>query len=97
MDSSSITIVVGIPGSGKTSILESALRRDPSLQVLNYGKAMLDVAHPVVGGLANEWVSYILSEEAYRTGRYEASVSFYGEKLGPTIVQGALAGVANLK
>ena len=51
----------------------------------------------MIVGLANEWVSYNLTEEAYRSGRYEASVSFYGEKLGPTIVQGALAGVAKLE
>ena len=81
-------VVIGIPGEMAAGL---------GLSLKAKAKEMLNVAHPVIGGLANEWVSYILSEEAYRSGRYEASVSFYGEKLGPTIVQGALAGVANLK
>jgi Neutral/alkaline non-lysosomal ceramidase, N-terminal len=41
-----------------------------------------------IGGLADEWVSYILSAEEYRKGGYEASMSFYGEDLGKTIVEG---------
>lgn len=46
------------------------------------------VKHPVIGGLANEWISYILSPEQYNgDGGYEASVSFYGETLGPVIVK----------
>jgi hypothetical protein len=81
-------VVIGIPG-------EMAAGLGLGLKVKT--KELLGVAHPVIGGLANEWVSYILSEQAYRTGRYEASVSFYGETLGPTIVEGALTGVANLK
>jgi hypothetical protein len=44
--------------------------------------------YPVIGGLANEWISYILSEEAYESGGYEASVSFYGDGLGSTIADG---------
>jgi hypothetical protein len=53
-------------------------------------------AHPVIGGLANEWVSYILTADAYRAGHYEASISFYGETLGATITKGALDGVRAL-
>lgn len=46
------------------------------------------VEFPVIGGLANEWISYILSPEQYNgDGGYEASVSFYGESLGPVIVE----------
>ncbi len=46
------------------------------------------VEYPVIGGLANEWISYILSPEQYNgDGGYEASVSFYGESLGPVIVE----------
>jgi hypothetical protein len=53
--------------------------------------------HPVIGGLADVWVSYILPTEEYRRGGYESSVSFYGETLGDTIVTGALAGVTKLE
>jgi neutral ceramidase len=81
-------VVIGIPGEMAAGL---------GLHVKARAREILGAEHPVIGGLANEWVSYILSEEAYQKGRYEASVSFYGEKLGPSIVQGALAGVANLK
>jgi len=48
------------------------------------------VPYPVIGGLANEWISYIMSAEQYQRGGYEASVSFYGPDLGKTIVEGML-------
>jgi neutral ceramidase len=48
------------------------------------------VKHPVIGGFANEWISYILSAEEYEKGGYEASVSFYGPGLGESIVEGVL-------
>ena len=47
----------------------------------------------MIGGLADVWISYMLPAEEYRRGGYESSVSFYGEKLGDTIVAGAIAGV----
>ncbi|MFC2123371.1 neutral/alkaline non-lysosomal ceramidase N-terminal domain-containing protein [Bacteroidota bacterium] len=45
------------------------------------------IKYPVIGGLANQWISYILSEEEYNKGGYEASVSFYGKDLGNVIVK----------
>ena len=48
------------------------------------------INYPVIGGLANQWVSYILSEEEYEKSGYEASVSFYGKELGNVIVKGML-------
>ena len=50
-----------------------------------------------IGGLADEWVSYILPAEEYRKGGYEASVSFYGETLGTTIVEGVVRAASGLK
>jgi len=50
-----------------------------------------------IGGLADEWVSYILPAEEYRKGGYEASVSFYGETLGGTIVESVVRGVGKLQ
>jgi hypothetical protein len=52
--------------------------------------------HPVIGGLADVWISYIFPAEEYRRGGYESSVSFCGEKLGDAIVSGAIAGVEEL-
>ena len=44
-----------------------------------------------IGGLANEWISYILSANQYNNGAgYESSVSFYGDGLGKVIVDGML-------
>jgi len=81
-------VVIGIPGE-----MAAGLGRN----VKSNAKQITGAKHPVIGGLANEWISYILTAEAYRQGRYESSVSFYGETLGPTIVKGALDGVRNLK
>jgi hypothetical protein len=48
------------------------------------------IEYPVIGGLANEWISYILTEDEYGQGGYETSVSFYGPSLGETIHSGML-------
>ncbi len=50
-----------------------------------------------IGGLADEWVSYILPAEEYRKGGYEASMSFYGETLGNTLVEGIARSARGLK
>lgn len=52
--------------------------------------------HVVIGGLADEWTSYILALEEYHKGGYEASMSFYGDGLGPVIVDGVARGGATL-
>lgn len=57
----------------------------------------LGVRYPVIGGLADEWVSYILSARQYQTGGYESTISFYGEKLGETVVEAVVKNAAGLK
>ena len=52
--------------------------------------------NPVIGGLADQWISYMLPTEEYRRGGYESSVSFDGETLGDTVVNGAIAGVREM-
>ena len=47
--------------------------------------------HPIIVGLGNEWISYILNEEEYYQGGYEPGVSFYGDQLGPMITKQAIA------
>lgn len=73
-------LIVAAPGE-LTSIL--------GLKVKNK-LSQLGIKYPVIGGLANEWISYIVSTEQYNKGGYETSVSFYGPDLGDTIVQGML-------
>lgn len=48
------------------------------------------IKYPVIGGLANQWISYILSGEEYDKSGYEASVSFYGKELGSVMVKAML-------
>ena len=45
-----------------------------------------EIEFVTIGGLANEWISYMLSKEEYEKGGYETSVSFYGPTLGPLVV-----------
>ena len=80
-------LIVGIPGE-MAAELGRSIKQDASKQT--------GAAYPVIGGLADEWDSYILPQAEYHRGGYEASVSFYGETLGATIVEGALRGVSFL-
>ena len=80
-------VIVGIPGE---------LAAKLGLHIKAETERITGATHAMIGGLANEWISYILTPKAYRAGRYEASVSFYGETLGPVIVKGALDGVRAL-
>jgi hypothetical protein len=66
------------------------------LKIKSDAKRTSGARHPVIGGLADVWISYILPTDEYRRGGYEASMSFYGETLGDTIVNGALDGVKEL-
>ncbi len=74
-------IISGIPGE-MTAILGQKIKK--SLK----GKGISYVA---IGGLANEWISYILSRDQYLLGEgYESSVSFYGPNLGAVISDEAI-------
>ncbi len=80
-------LIVGVPGEMTTRL---------GMQVKDEAAAITGAEYAVVGGLADAWISYILSEEEYRSGGYEASVSFYGPTLGETVVAGVLEGVKQL-
>ncbi len=81
-------LILGMPGELAASLgdeLKSRVRTE------------LGLRHVVIGGLADEWTSYVLSPEEYRKGGYEASMSFYGDRLGPTLVDAIAHGAANIK
>lgn len=79
-------VLVGIPGE---LVAELGIKIKDSLKSDK-------VKHVAIGGLANEWISYILTEDEYVNGSsYEASVSFYGPKLGEIITNSAIK-TANL-
>ncbi len=76
-------LIVGIPGE---------MAAELGMQIKRGVREKTGVAHPVIGGLANEWISYIISAEEYAKGGYESSVSFYGPTLADTVIQAALQG-----
>jgi hypothetical protein len=56
-------------------------------------KASLESAgakHPIIVGLGNEWISYMMPPEEFDQGGYEPGVSFYGPSLGPEVVRQAI-------
>lgn len=81
-------MIIGVPG-------EMAAELGRSIKQTAAQK--LGVKYPTIGGLADEWDSYILPAAEYRSGGYEASVSFYGETLGTTIVEGISKGLSEFK
>lgn len=44
-------------------------------------------AHPIIVGLGNEWISYMMPPEEFDQGGYEPGVSFYGVRLGPEVIE----------
>jgi neutral ceramidase len=80
-------LIVGIPGEMAASL---------GMKIKSEAGRTTGAKNPVIGGLADQWISYMLPAEEYRRGGYESSVSFYGETLGDTIVNGAIAGASQL-
>lgn len=70
-------VIVGVPGE---------LAAELGLEIKQRVAKSTGATCPTIGGLADEWVSYILSATEHQQGGYEASVSFYGPTLGRTIV-----------
>lgn len=66
-------LIAGVPGE-MTAVLGRKIK-----QSLSTG----EVKNIAIGGLANEWISYILDEDQYLHGEgYESSMSFFGPDLG---------------
>ncbi len=81
-------VILGVPGEMAAQLGMAAKAQ---------ARAITGAGSITIGGLADEWVSYILPAEEYRKGGYEASVSFYGEELGATIGQGVIRAASGLK
>ncbi len=80
-------LIVGIPGEMAASL---------GMKIKSEAARITGAKNAVIGGLADQWISYMLPAEEYRRGGYESSVSFYGETLGDTMVAGAIAGVSEI-
>ena len=70
-------LIVGVPGE-----MAAELGKNIKEKVHNN----TEIEFVTIGGLADEWISYMLSKEEYERGGYETSVSFYGPTLGPLVV-----------
>jgi neutral ceramidase len=81
-------VVLGVPGEMTAQLGSEAKSKTRQIT----GATCVTIA-----GLADEWVSYILPAEEYRKAGYEASMSFYGETLGNTLVEGVIHGARGLK
>ena len=69
-------VFMAVPGEAITE-LGLAMKRNA---------AGFGAGYPVIVGLANEGIGYILSPEQYRLGSYESGTSFYGPQLGAILV-----------
>ena len=74
-------IICGIPGE-MTAVLGQKVKNGIKANGIKY---------VAIGGLANEWLGYILSRDQYLHGEgYESSMSFYGPDFGKVISDGAI-------
>jgi hypothetical protein len=81
-------VILGVPGE---------MAAELGMEAKSQARKITGARSVTIGGLANEWVSYILPAAEYRKGGYEASMSFYGETLGDTIVKGVVRAAQGLK
>jgi hypothetical protein len=81
-------VILGVPGE---------MAAELGMEIKTKARVITGASAVTIGGLADEWVSYILPAEEYRKGGYEASVSFYGETLGDTIMDGLVRAANGLK
>jgi len=81
-------VILGAPGEMAAQL---------GLEAKSKARQITGASCVTIGGLADEWISYILSAEEYRKGGYEASVSFYGETLGETLVEGIIHSAQGLR
>jgi len=81
-------VILGVPGE-----MAAQLGLDAKKKV----RQITGASAVTIGGLADEWVSYILPPDEYRKGGYEASVSFYGDTLGSVIMDGLIRAAGGLK
>lgn len=74
-------LIVGVPGE---------LAAGPGLRLKREARTAAHARGAIIGGLADEWISYMLDASKYERGGYEASVSFYGPTLAQVISREAV-------
>lgn len=53
----------------------------------------LSVKCPAIVALTNGWIGYIVTPEQYKAGKYEPTMSFYGDQIGVKMLEGLKAGL----
>jgi hypothetical protein len=81
-------VILGVPGE---------MAAELGLEAKRKVRDLTGASAVTIGGLADEWISYILPADEYRKGGYEASMCFYGETLGSTVVEGVVRAAGGLK
>jgi adenylate kinase len=76
-------ILVGIPGSGKTSILQEAMNQVPSLIIINYADRMLELS--AKQGVSRDMLRKMEPHEQRKAG-IEAAKTMVSQEEGVTIV-----------
>ena len=81
-------VVVGVPAE---------MAAELGLEIKAKAREATGAKQVTIGGIANEWISYALPAAEYGKGGYEASMSFYGEALGATLVDAAVKAAVGLR
>lgn len=76
-------LLIGVPCEPTASIGLAAKAMTPPPGVKTVG----------IVALTNGWLGYVLTPEQYRAGKYEATMSFYGDQGGEKILAGVKAGL----
>jgi hypothetical protein len=80
-------LLMGVPGEPTTPIGLEAKRMAREKQV----------KHPAIVALTNGWIGYLVTPEQYKAGKYEPTMSFYGDQVGVTILGGLKGGLGRIK
>jgi hypothetical protein len=76
-------LLIGVPCEPTASIGLTAKAMTPPPGVKTVG----------IVALTNGWLGYVLTPEQYKAGKYEATMSFYGDQGGEKILAGVKAGL----
>jgi neutral ceramidase len=76
-------LLIGVPCEPTASIGLAAKAMAPPAGVKTIG----------IVALTNGWLGYVLTPEQYKAGKYEATMSFYGDQGGEKILAGVKAGL----
>lgn len=79
------SLLVGVPGepTAPVGLATKQMARERGIK------------HPAIVALTNGWLGYLVTEEQYKAGKYEPTMSFYGPGIGQCILDGIKAGLSH--